>query len=250
MTVAHSGLDPFDELFEDADIESAGSDRFGVELGADGEPVEHFAFDGFDDSVWAASGDSEAVGESVDSHMVSAGDANFAFAVDASEDGVGFDDEGVSVIGIVGVFVGDRVGDIDWDVVEEISTLLDIEELETGPDTEDGHASVGDFAHEESIERFAAWVHGANGVVEHVAIVAGVEIGTADENDTMDDIEEMPEIFFLCDGGEDDWNSTGGSDAIVVAGGEKTVGWGWRLIAKVSVDSNQWLWRHTSILPD
>lgn len=221
-----------------------------MELGTDGEPVEHFAFDSLDDSVWAASGDSEAVRETVDGHMVSAGDANFAFPVDATEDGIGFDDEGVSVVGIVRIFVGDRVGDIDRDVVEEVSTLLDVEELETGPDAEDGHTSIGDFTHEESIEGFAAWVHRSDGVVEHVAIVAGVEIGTADENDTMDEIEELPEVFFLSYGGEDDGNSTGGGDAIEVAGGEKTVGWGWGLIAKVSVDSNQWLWRHTSILPD
>lgn len=87
-TALRAGLDTFDELFEDSDIECAGGGGFWMELAADDEPIVIFVFDSFDDTILAASGHAEGVSESVDRHVVSTGDADFTFAVDTSEDGV------------------------------------------------------------------------------------------------------------------------------------------------------------------
>ena len=49
-----------DELFEDPQVERRGGIGFGMELGAEGEPIVDLAFDRFDDAVRAAGGDGKA----------------------------------------------------------------------------------------------------------------------------------------------------------------------------------------------
>jgi hypothetical protein len=184
-------LDSGDEFFEDLCVQGACGSRFWVELATDDEPVVEAAFNSFDDSILATGGDFEGIGESIDGHVVSAVDADFTFSIDAAEDGLGFDDQGVSVAGVLGIEVRQSVWKVDWDMVEEISAFDDVDQLEAGSDGHQGQAMLGDFPSQLSVEVFSSSFHGADRTVEHETVFAWIEVPTADQNKSVEGVEDF-----------------------------------------------------------
>ena len=74
----------FDELFENTNVQGARGHRLGVKLRSNCEPVIVLAFEGFNDSVLASSRTTESVSQASDGHMMTAGYANFAFAINSA----------------------------------------------------------------------------------------------------------------------------------------------------------------------
>ena len=123
--------DPFthavDELFKDSDIQRRGGTALRMELSAQGKPVHHFAFDRFDDSIGAFGGDAESRRDIVNRHVVSAADADFAVTVDAANQRIADHIEGMAMVCVLRIVVGNRRWQVFLDVQEQISALVDVQ---------------------------------------------------------------------------------------------------------------------------
>ena len=102
-----------------------------MELASDHEPIVAIAFDSLDNTVLATSCYSETISQSVDSHMMPTVDANFTFAVDSTQDRVRLNHQGVSMVWVVRILVGDGRWHIDWKMVKKVAALDNIDELKS-----------------------------------------------------------------------------------------------------------------------
>ena len=131
-------------------------------------------------------------------------------------------------------------------VEEQVAALGDIEQLHADADAEHWEASVGDEPHEHAVERFTARFHRADAGVEHIPVLPRVEVGAADKEAAMEAVEDRSEIFFQFERGDDDGDSAGGEDRIVVAGGNVRESGGVLLGAsEFGVQTNQRLRSHS-----
>lgn len=105
-----------------------------MELAADDKPIFYLALDPFDHPVLASSGNSEAIGQPIDSHMMTTGDPDFSFTVNSTEDGIGLDYQRVSMVWILGIAVRNRVGEVNRNMVEEVATFDHVDQLQTNTD--------------------------------------------------------------------------------------------------------------------
>jgi len=243
------GLDSGDEFLEDLGIQGACSGRFWMELATDDEPVVEAAFNAFDDSILATGGDFESIGESIDGHVVSAVDADFTLSIDAAENGLRFDDQGVSVAGVLGIEVRQCVWKVDRDMVEEISAFDDVDELESGSDGHQRQATLGDFPSQLSVEVFSSSFHGADRAVEHETVFAGIEVPTADENKSVEGVEDFADATEILRRRDDHRNPACLGDRVEVPGSKKSVSRG-SLVgsAVITVHSDQGFACHVCIL--
>ena len=63
--------------------------------------------------------------------MVPTVDANFTFAVDSTQDRVRLNHQGVSMVWVVRILVGNGRWHIDWKMVKEVAALDNIDELKS-----------------------------------------------------------------------------------------------------------------------
>jgi hypothetical protein len=82
--------------------------------------------------------------------------------------------------------------------------------LVTGPDTEDRQAALSDRGDQLAIKGFASSVHGTNGAMEHVAIVSGIQVGTADEDESLQHVEHIRQVLIIFHRRNHDRDPSGG----------------------------------------
>lgn len=104
------GKDTQDEFFEDLAIECACCRGLWVELATDNEPVFQATFDTLDHPILAFCSNFEGICKAIDGHMMSAGDSDFTFSIDTTKDRFGIDDQGVAVVGVLGICMREGIG--------------------------------------------------------------------------------------------------------------------------------------------
>ena len=124
--LAHLLHDAFDELFKDSKIKGTGGNGFRMKLSADGKPIVVFAFERFDDSVLAFRGAAEAICKACYGHVMATGNPNFTLSIDASQNGITFDNERMAMIWILSIQMRQRGRDVDRNMIVEIAALDDI----------------------------------------------------------------------------------------------------------------------------
>jgi hypothetical protein len=69
------------------------------------------------------------------------------------------------MVRVVWIAVLEGIGKVDWDMVEQVSTFGDIDQLQADADSQKAHFSAGDFEGQASIKIFASGFHGTYGTV-------------------------------------------------------------------------------------
>ena len=69
------------------------------------------------------------------------------------------------MVRVVRVTVLEGIGKVDWDMVEQVSTFGDVDQLQSDTDGEQAHFSAGDFEGESAIKIFASGFHRTYGTV-------------------------------------------------------------------------------------
>ena len=206
--------DAFDELVKNAAVKDGRGGRFRVKLNADGEPVFARRLDRFDDVVAGTTrGNEEIRGDVVDRHMVRRRNANVVVAVHAVEKRILLDDEAVSMVGVHRVAVRKSARDIVRDMEEKGAALVDVEELHADADRKNRKTATSDFAHQSAVEFFAFRGHRTGVRVQHVAVVARVEVAAADKNDAVQIVEFFKDNVEIIANGEKIGNAAGFDDA-------------------------------------
>ena len=100
-----------------------------MELSPDGEPIVILVFKGFDDAVLASRRATEAIRQSRNRHVVPTGHSDFAFAIDATQNGIAFDHQRMAVIRILGIQVWQGRRNIDGYVIVKVAALNDVQQL-------------------------------------------------------------------------------------------------------------------------
>jgi predicted trehalose synthase len=113
----------------------------------------------------------------------------------------------VGRIGRVGVRQGAR--HILGDVQEEVAALGNVQKLHPATDAKDRHPAFGDEPHKRAVKFLATAIHQANRRVEHEPIVARIEIGPADQNKAVQQIEHATDVALVVHGRDDYWHRAG-----------------------------------------
>lgn len=190
------------------------------------QPTPLHVFGGFDESV-GAGGDGAEPGAGVvgiDGLVVAAGDFEVAGAADDfGEPRPGGDLDGVQGVGFVPEAVGDRRVEVEVvEVLDEASATGDVGELVAEAESEGGLSAGIGAAEEVDFEAVAAVVEDVGGRVDGLAVVAGVEVEPAGEDETVAAIEQGVEERVVPLRGQGDGlrEGAGVEDGVGIAGEE------------------------------
>ncbi len=98
---------------------------------------------------------------------------------------------------VMRISVRNGMRNIDRNMVEEISTFDDIDQLKTYADRHQAHATIRNFLSEPAIKLFASCFHRANRAVKHIAVVAGIEVSTSDQDKAIESIKDTAQAFVV-----------------------------------------------------
>jgi hypothetical protein len=115
--------------------------------------------------------------------------------------------------------VGQGVGKIDWDVVEEISPFDDVDQLHACSDGHEAHSTLGDFHGESAVKVFASRIHRSNRAVEHVPVATWIQIGSTDQDESVEGIQDRVDAIEVVGWRKDHWYPTSLANCIEVSGG-------------------------------
>ena len=90
---------------------------------------------------------------------------------------------------IGGVHVRQGAGQVLGQVQEEVAALGDVQQLHAAADAERRHPPLGDQPHQRAVELLATRVQQPHGGVEHVAVVAGVEVASAGQHHAVQQVQ-------------------------------------------------------------
>ena len=219
-----------------------------MELHADRRPLLDDTLDRLDDAVGRPSGDTEARRHVVDRHVVHAVDANLAVSIHPLHHAAAFDEQRVAVGQIGRILVGNRPRQILGQVEEERSPLGDVQQLHAAADREHGHVPGTDVLGEQAVEVLPPRVHRPHRRVWHVAVTAGIEVGSTDHHDPVEHVEKPDEVVLVGQGGEDHGDATRRGDAVEIAGrDERQRGMLLATGTEVGVDADDGLHSHETV---
>ena len=134
-----------------------------------------------------------------------------------------------------------------WSI--RFAPCCDVQQLHADADAEHRHATPGDEPHQHAVVLFAARVERTHGGMQHEAVAARIQIGAADQHHAVEQIEHAVQIILVGQRRQDQRNSPGIDDRIIIAGADERVGRRILLGATViGVQSNQGLRSHKRLL--
>ena len=122
-------------------------------------------------------------------------------------------------------------------VEEERAPLRDIEQLHASANAENRQATIGNLADEHPIKIFASRIKQPHTAVELISIATWIEVAAADEYEGVEHVEHAAKIVLIFEGGQNNRNSTGCLDRVVVASGD--VAERWSLLTRGAIISVQ-----------
>jgi hypothetical protein len=103
-------------------------------------------------------------------------------------------------------------------MVEKISSFDHVDQLQAGSDSHQRQTALGDFPSQSSVEIFSASFHRTDRTVEHETVSAGIEVASADEEESVERVQDFADAIEIFCRRHDYWNPPGLGDRVEVPG--------------------------------
>ena len=132
------------------------------------------------------------------------------------------------------------VGHVFRQVQKQIATLRRAEQLHADADTEHGHPPPGDQVDQPTIHLFATIGQSSHGRMQHEPVTSRVEIGPANHDNPLDEIEQAAQVVVIDQRGNHQRHASRPCDGVVISGAN--IGKRGRIplgLAKICIQSDQ-----------
>src|SRR5262249_2601000 len=103
----------------------------------------------------------------------------------------------------------------------QIAAKRIVDQLHARADAEDRQAALGDKLKKHPSEMLPARIEQPEAGMEHVAVVARVEIGSADHDDAIELVENSVDVLRFAERRNDNRHASDGRNTVVIAGGNE-----------------------------